>query len=264
MTITMHTNRNVTITAALISLLSACSGSDSSSNTLTEVQLPEPIRQIAAIRYTDLFADILVDETEPQTFQLSTSESVVVHLSDIVPGMSHDIQIEWYEITDGVRLNLATQSGSFLATQGSTFSVPYVTAGFDADNDGISNFRERVNDTCPWIQCASDGRSLLNPLVALVVNMAPVGNLVQSFTRGADDQWQESGTTDNLTFNWSAASYSRTSIHLQDNERCIVCDPFQPYLLEINLANGTVIFDYNDGEQEPFLLYEIENVETGV
>lgn len=249
------------LSVSLLLILSACDSDNARPTSATELSLPHDIRQIATIDYSDVFADIVVNGGEPQTFRMSGGDSVIVNLADVLRGEQNDITILWYEVTDGVQLNLATQTGAFLATTDATFDSPHVSAQFDADADGLSNLAERSAATCPWLYCAADGRSPVDPRdVTGVTGVTSDSTITASFALSSDNLWQENVAPDNLVFSWSATRYSATSIFLQDNQRCSICNPYRGWLLEINLATGELTFDYNDDVREPVVIYRIEEL----
>jgi len=118
---------------------------------------PFRIEMLRTINRAELFAEVTLEYVE-------FSETVTVESTDggrtwamtlrVPSGTDFTIQVTWYEILDGRRLDLVTVSRSFEATFSSRpirFDFPdYDFDGYDDDRDGITNLAEREAGTSPF------------------------------------------------------------------------------------------------------------------
>ena len=221
------------------------------------VEMPLLLR---AVVNNNVVADITIDSEPAVRVSFSNASPKTVTLTSIVPDQSHVYTVDWYEVVDGVELQLSQQNGVLSVSQ----SNPTVNlnsehfTGYDVDGDFVENLTERRNGDCPWVTCDIDG-SLTDPSTIMTVSLS--NNETMTFNGG--NQWTESAlTTVGRNFSWRTVRISRTSIFLQDLERCTTCAPARNWLMEIDLSLGHVLFSYNEEDDAYFKLYDIEGIES--
>jgi len=129
-----------------------------------ELYRPDSLREILALNDTEYQVDISVNYEGFQTFTIDSNRSQTsVNVSGVRRDEDNVIGVIWSEINAGFRVELSRQLQVFNATTGSTtISARHDFSGFDYDNDGKSNFAERLAETCVWSaseNCTSSGRS---------------------------------------------------------------------------------------------------------
>ena len=157
----------------VVLLLVACGGEQVQMRTDMMVPTPTAIRQVQAVDPTALSATVSVNGASfnllPDSETGDWSATVDVPASGVT-----DVTITWFEIYQGVRLQLAQQTRSVdIGIDGATveFGDAYVVSGegFDRDNDGFSNLDERNLNTSP-IDSADRPD---NATMLLTVNLPP-------------------------------------------------------------------------------------------
>lgn len=129
--------------------LFACEGT---SNQTVNMMLDNPIRdrQISSFDQSTLLVDITVNDGPLQTIVVPPGVFPTVGVVGILPDSTNTMNIRWYEVLDGVEINLATQNQTFFSGGNIIIDVPHDSAQFDDDSDGVSNLQERINGTCVW------------------------------------------------------------------------------------------------------------------
>lgn len=142
----------------LVAGLFSCTSEDA--NTQIEIYLPDSIRQTLQFDKTKLIVRITVNDAPAQTFEINDGlSSTNVFVSGIRMGQRNDIRIVWIEVVDGRNVELSQQRQSFIADERTLIDAPHSYSQYDYDNDSISNFDERLADTCVWSaneQCGDD------------------------------------------------------------------------------------------------------------
>lgn len=130
----------------LVAGLCACD----STNHTTSMMLDNPLRdrQISSFDQSTLFVDVTVNNGAAQTIVVPPGVFPTVGVAGIIPNSTNTIFIRWYEVLDGVEINLATQMQSFMSGGSVIIDATHESAQYDNDNDGISNLAERINGTC--------------------------------------------------------------------------------------------------------------------
>ena len=137
--------------------IAACNSSTDTTGT-TGLQPPDLLRSSQAINFSNVYAEIRVNDGAIQTFRFNTDEPVEIGLRDVNPDAVNNISITWYETFEDLPLVLATQQGQFTAdTEAGIVSInlPYDYSAND-DGDTLSNIEERRLGQCPRNTCASD------------------------------------------------------------------------------------------------------------
>jgi len=216
------------------------------------VEIPDKLRTIAAVNYTSMVAVVSFNSGAATDVTFSNAAPVEKSFGSIILDQLNTYNIKWYEIVDGVRLLLTEQNGSFIANSTAMYAdldATHNDADFDWDNDGISNFNERQNNTCPWVMCDAQNGLIQPELVTTVLY-----NVANNHGLQKNDQLQWTETSADGVFNWiQSEPPSRTIIYLKDLDR--------GYSLEVNLKSGEIWFNYNSAElgTEYFLLYFIQS-----
>jgi len=216
------------------------------------VQIPEKLRTIAAVNYTSMVAVVTFNSGAATDVTFSSAAPVERNFSSIILDQLNTYNIKWYETIDGVRLLLTEQNGSFMANSTARYAdldAAHNDADFDWDNDGISNFNERLNGTCPWVMCDAQNGLIQPELVNTVLF-----DVANNYGLQKIDQLQWTETSADNVFNWTQSDPpSRTIIYLKDLDR--------GSSLEIRLNSGEIWFNYNSEElgTEFFRLYYIQS-----
>lgn len=139
------------LTLFIVVLVTACS----SESTMQAMQLESPgeFRNVEALQYSQIYAEVRINELESQRFDFSSAATRTVNVSGIVLGELNNVRIDWYENFLSEPLILASQTGSFFAdaeSRTATIDFEY-DFDYDEDGDGIDNFGERSLGQCPWI-----------------------------------------------------------------------------------------------------------------
>jgi len=258
----MDVKTNVILTSIVL-LLTACGGNstppelqpplDDSTTPAAQVtlsmEIPDKLRTIAAVNYTAMVAEVSFNSGASTDVQFSSAAPVEKSFSSIVMDELNTYNIKWYETIGGVKLLLTEQNGSFIANSTAMYAdldATHNDANFDWDNDGISNYNERQNNTCPWVLCDAQNGLIQPELVTTILHDVPNSYGLQK----ADElQWTE--TSGDGVFNWiQSEPPSRTIIYLKDLER--------GFSFEVDLQLGEIRFNYNTVESgDYFRLYEI-------
>jgi len=99
-----------------------------------------------------------------------------------------------------------------------------------------------------------------------LVNPADVLNVLlsngENVTYQGSSQWQESNAAAGQSaFQWRTLRNTRSSVFLEDLSRCNVCEPYRGFLMELDFANGDVLFNYNETASEEYIkIYGIQDV----
>lgn len=238
---------------SLCFFLQACSD-----NPTTAIAMEVP-PQLRAVNDSNVIADLSIDAGPPTRITFTDSSAKTVYLSSIMPDQQYDYAIDWFELIDGVQLPLSRQTGVFTLSQdNSTANLDGVhLTSYDEDGDLIENLTERQNGTCPWMSCDSSG-NLTDPNGVVTVSLSND----ETMTYQGAGQWVESASTlPEMQFFWRTVRITRTSIFLEDMNRCTSCSPFRSWLMEIDLSRGRVMFSYNEEDDAYFQLYDIEGIE---
>jgi len=123
-----------------------------------ELSQPEKLRTAFNIQYSNIYAEVIINNGEKQIFNFNSNDSQVATVTGIILDTDNTILIVWYEIFEGSPLELARQQGLFFAdSQAGSVSIdfPY---DYDADDNqnGTNNFTERDNGTCPRFSCSDN------------------------------------------------------------------------------------------------------------
>jgi hypothetical protein len=215
--------------------------------------------QLRAVNDSNVVADLSIDEGPATRITFTDSSAKTVYLSSIMPDQSYEYTVEWYELIDGVELPLSRQTGVFTVSQDDStanLNGDHVT-DYDDDGDSTGNLTERQNGTCPWVSCDVNG-NLSDPSSVMTVSLSND----ETMTYQGAGQWVETATiTPEDEFFWRTVRITRTSIFLEDINRCTICSPFRSWLMEIDLSKGHVMFSYNEEDDDYFKLYDIDGIE---
>jgi len=216
------------------------------------VEIPEKLRTIAAVNYTSMVAVVSFNSGATTDVIFSSAAPIEKEFGNIVLDQLNTYNIKWYETIDGVRLLLTEQDGSFTANSTGRFAdldASHNDTVFDWDNDGISNFNERLNGTCPWVMCDAQNALIQPELVNTVLF-----DVANNYGLQKTDQLQWTETSADNVFNWTQSDPpSRTIIYLKDLDR--------GSSLEVRLNSGEIWFNYNSETlgTEYFKLYDIQS-----
>lgn len=150
--------------------LFSCTSDDADSQ--VELFLSDTIRQTLQFDETNLIVQISVNGGVDQTFEIDTSQSTNVMVTGILPEEQNSIRIVWIEVVDGRNVEISQQTQDFIANGNTIIDAQHDYSLYDYDNDSITNFDERLADTCVWSlsdQCEA-GDLPTNPLENLLVN----------------------------------------------------------------------------------------------
>lgn len=237
------------------SFLQACS-ENSTAQLELKLQVPPQLR---SVNYNQMMADVLIGSGPPQRVTFNSSSAKTLTISSIVPNQTYDYEVSWFEIIDGVELQLSSQTGELLVSE----SAPTANLNadhdtdYDADNDQIENLTERRNGDCPWVSCDESG-NLVDLKDVVIVSMSNGGTI----TYTGSGQWAETIVNEAGQHNYDTTQITRSSIFLEDVNRCNVCEsPFRGYLIEIDLSQGDINFSYNEQDDAYFKIYDVVDVE---
>lgn len=137
-------------------LISACDSSEPA-----DFELVLPVRQALALDNSRILAEIFINGGQLQEFFLEPNQqSDEISVSGIRENETNFIRIVWWEIYNGIQVGMATQSQEFFASGNVTIDSPHDTNIFDSDQDGISNYDERLANGCVYYHgslCFQDG-----------------------------------------------------------------------------------------------------------
>ena len=127
-------------------------GCEGESHNTVSMMLDNPARdrQISALEQTTLFVDINMNNGATQNIAVPPGVFPSVSVSGIIPNASNSIEIRWYEVLNGVEINLSRQTQSFMSGGNVIINAVHIFDQYDNDNDGIPNLTERLNGTCVW------------------------------------------------------------------------------------------------------------------
>lgn|GEM_PF-2686282 len=121
--------------------------------TSSPVVLDSPFvnRQVLNLGSNPLRIEVVVNGGQIQNFVLgSGQQATTVALTGIRAGESNTINIKWLEILNGFDVEISEQSDSFIASGSVVIDAMHVFSPFDYDQDGVSNFNERMDGSCVW------------------------------------------------------------------------------------------------------------------
>lgn len=143
--------------------LYSCNGQSEPEYSQIELYRPDSMREILALNDTEFQVDISVNYGDFQTFTIDSNLSQAsVNVSGVLRDEENVIGVIWSEIIGGFRIELSRQVQLFNASGSTTISAPHIFSEFDYDNDGRTNFAERLGESCVWSaseNCTSTGRS---------------------------------------------------------------------------------------------------------
>lgn len=234
------------------SFLQACS---ENSTTQLELQVPPQLR---SVNYNYIVADVSIDSGSLQRVTFESSSAKTLTISSIVPGLTYDYMVSWFEIIDGVELQLSSQTGELSVSERNpiaNLSANHNT-NYDADNDGIENLTERRNGTCPWVSCNQNGY-LVDPNNVVTVSTSNG----RTITLTGSDQWAQTIVNEAGKNDFETTQITRSTIFMEEMNRCNVCEPFRDFLLKIDLSQGDIQFIYNEQDDAYIKKYDIADVE---
>lgn len=128
---------------------------ESADTGINDVELPMPagFLGLRAVILSNVYAIVSIDGYNPRTFV--PGDTLTTTYDDIAPGDTFNGTIQWFEtLPDSIELLLASYTIRETIEQSLTLSIDgfdYDTegSGFDEDNDGFSNLRERRADSDP-------------------------------------------------------------------------------------------------------------------
>lgn len=149
--------------------LSGCDAIDSvnTDTTPTILNIPNITRQISSIDDSEMRLVIRVNGGAIQTFTVPGGQtSMPIELRNIRLGENNSITVLWIELLNGYDVEMALQTQTFFAEGNVTIDSEYSSQQFDYDQDGQSNFNERISGTCVWSAndlCLLDGNTDVPP-----------------------------------------------------------------------------------------------------
>jgi len=142
--------RRFFVSLALISTLISCSGDNASTN--IELFNPDSLRFILSIDDSDLEVEIEINDSPAQRFRVNPNQpQVQLAITGVIRDQENRITITWSEVIDGTLLNLSEQQDAFVADGNTVIDAAHNFERFDYDNDGVSNYDERLAGTCVWV-----------------------------------------------------------------------------------------------------------------
>lgn len=155
----MMNRRNVSNFCIAILGFALLSGCDSSEPDVSELVLP--VRQALALDNSRILAEIFINGGQLQEFFLEPNQqSDEISVAGIRENETNSIRIVWWEVYNGIQVGMAIQSQEFFAGGNVTIDSPHDTNVFDSDRDGISNYDERLANSCVFYHgslCFQDG-----------------------------------------------------------------------------------------------------------
>ncbi len=236
-------------TVCIFFAFSVLTGCNSGESTPVTIYPDERIRHISAVDYSSLLASVSFNSGVALEISFASAEPRTVGFTNINQGMFNDYEIVWYELINGVRLTIASQSGQFLADSGgagSTLSSNYSFA-YDSNRNGLTNMTERENGTCPWVACNEQGE-LLDPQEVTEIISNDVNFVL---TKVGPREWLETVDTSG-PHDWILSEYTTTSILLHDSTR--------NFWFDVDLSAGEVRVQ-DSPENEFRRLYIINGVQ---
>jgi len=186
----MKTYRTQLPLALCTLLLLSCTSESDIENTNLELMRPDTDRQIQALEPdTEWRVDVRINLGAVQTFYFTNLEtSPVVSVTGVRVNETNDISIAWFELLHGYEVEISYQpTQRFFAGGNTTAVADHTHTQFDYDQDGSSNYDERVAGTCVW----SSGETCLDPSQIDI----PTDNILinGNFSQGTDYWWSTSG-----------------------------------------------------------------------
>ncbi len=173
-------------TIAIGMFLGITSCSSSSTTSSLPLTAPESLRNTNAIEYSEIFAEVIVNNNPPQTFSFTADLARQVNITGVQLDANNDVSIVWYQTFEGTPVELARQEGRFFgdsSTRTAAIDFPYDYSA-DSDADGQTNITEVIGGTCPLPSCNTDNQSgTEQTLTAPEMVAIPAG----SFLMGTDD-----------------------------------------------------------------------------
>jgi len=127
-----------------------------------ELSQLDTIRQVMAFGDNEVRVKINVNggDTQVLTFSDLPSSEVTTVLNGIRIGQQNEITLRWFEVLNGFEVELSDQRQSFVATGNTQLNSPHRYTRYDYDNDGISNYDERIAGTCVWSSASNCVRDI--------------------------------------------------------------------------------------------------------
>jgi len=151
-------HRSIALIAIVYStlILAACDGGSYLEQGI-ELSAPEKIRSVKALQYSEIYAEVSVNESAVQTIDFNINSSKRVPITGVRLDEYNTVLISWYETFEDLPLLLAQQQGEFFGdsetlTANADFTYDF---NFDDDGDSIPNITERKEGECPRITCTS-------------------------------------------------------------------------------------------------------------
>jgi len=245
--------------AALIALgLSSCAGSTDS----TEVRLyrPDNLRQTSAVDPVNMFVLVSINSGVNQRFAVDpTNSNQTVNILGIRPGEENNISVRWFETVNFSDVILSEQLQTFVA-DGNTIINAQHNYNFDEDEDGRTNWIERVEGTCVFSdvqQCAINTDNLIINSDFDSLNQGWFSNLGNSpeFSNG---EYCLSTTTDDI-FNYQGQLIHQAPLTLEATEYLLTYDIRAESQSEVEIE----LYRYNEDESFTVVAARPISVSTG-
>ena len=136
-----------TVLLFFVIVLSSCGGNET---TALKISPHSAIRQIHAVDGNPLKLGISVNSGRRQNIVLTSGDSVSIDITGVKTSETNEIDIVWSEILNGFDVEISQQNQQFFADGNTNIDAPHQHTQFDYDADGVSNFDERIADTCVW------------------------------------------------------------------------------------------------------------------
>jgi len=239
-------NISAIVTLCSCIVLQACDSNHSSSSANMMIELPAFTKTVDA---SNIVADVYNGTGFVSRVEFSDASPRTIPLTNIAADRNYSISIDWFEIIDGVELQLSRQTDNFTPT----LNNPNINinsehnTNFTNDNDLTKNIDERKNGTCPWIACTQDG-FLIDPLSVATITLS---NNKAGLVYEGDRRW--ASTLENKL---RVLSTTRTSILLESDVFCVTCDPFRGVKILLDFSIGEVRVNNNESDADTEFSFE--------